>query len=144
MDLTKYGFSQPSLTVSSTDGRNFVLTEHIEYTSLSGVIYRLPQGAPSDGASTPEALWALPLCLTPFGKYWPAAYAHDCAYQDTLQIATPTGFIKASLTKEKCDSLLLEIMERLEVNQIIAHAIYQGVNVGGFIAFNDDRKKAKQ
>jgi Protein of unknown function (DUF1353) len=97
----------------------------------------MPKGAATDGASTPQAIWDV---LPPFGAYWLAAFLHDCAYQNTLLIVKETGMEKAALFKDDCDSLLKEAMQSLGVDNADVETIYQGVRVGGFKAFNDDRQ----
>ena len=98
-------FSPDYFKVATNDGHNFYLLEDVTYTSKDGTVYILPKGATSDGASVPEVLWNV---LPPFGKYWQAAYLHDCAYRDTLKTADGAY---ASLDETKSNDLLQEVME---------------------------------
>jgi hypothetical protein len=146
-------FSTRIAQTDTVDFRHFILTDSVEYFSLAGVLYRLPRYAPTDLASIPKELWSL---LPPAGEdgaeYGLAAFGHDCCYQDTLLVwpsgsmpsGTPipndnTGWIKASLSKSDSDLLLKEMMLACKVPDLIAEAIYQGVNLGGSGAFKKDR-----
>ena len=127
------GFQSKIAEVLTTDGRNFKLLKSITYISEAGITYIMPAGAPSDGASTPAILWPK---IPPFGDYWLAAYLHDCAYQNTLQLSDGT---KAKLLKSQCDDLLKEAMLSLGVDKVMVDTIYEGVVLGGWEAFKDDR-----
>lgn len=85
-----------------TDFKQFKLLEAVRYGAADGTLYELPKYAPSDLASTPEAIWGPPLYLPPCGWYGPAVYGHDCAYQNTLLIVEADGTKrKANITKEQ-------------------------------------------
>lgn len=133
------GFKNLPLKVSSKDGRNFILLEPAIYQATDGSLYSMPVGAASDGASTPSELWPL---IPPFGSYWPAAYLHDCAYRDTLQVWDGGKFILATLPKTRCDELLRESMESLGVSLVERDTIFEGVVIGGTSSFDSDRMKA--
>ena len=119
-------FQQTPMKVETDDGRSFTLIQAYNYLCRSGELITIPVGTTSDGASTPVGLW---LTIPPFGKYWKAAVLHDYLYRYTNR------------PKAECDLLLLEAMESLGVNEIEAHAIYEGVNLAGQISFDEDRKK---
>lgn len=135
----------PVLKVKSSDGRHFVLTDFIDYVSETGIRFRAPMGGKSDGCSTPPEIWAAMgvSWLPPFGKYWPAAYFHDGAYQNWLLTVNPDGICSiANMTKDQADDLFREIMEHLEVKLLERSAIYEGVHLAGWRAFRDDRAAA--
>ena len=119
-------FQQTPMKVETDDGRYVTLLQPYNYLCRSGELITIPAGTTSDGASTPPALW---VTIPPFGKYWKAAVLHDYLYRITKR------------PKAECDSILLEAMESLGVNEIEAHAIYEGVHLGGEISFEEDRKK---
>lgn len=133
------GFQNLPLEVSTRDGRNFVLLKESVYVAKDGTQYCLPFGAESDGASTPQAIWNL---IPPFGPYWPAAVLHDCAYRNTLQIWNGSDWVKASLSKNECDDLLLEAMASLGVGMVERETIYEGVVIGGTSSFEKDRAQS--
>lgn len=120
----KYGFSTPYLKVGTDDGHNFFLLEGFKYTAKNGQEVLATPDFSSDGASTPSLLWSV---IPPFGKYWMAAVLHDVCYR----------FLQ--LPKDRCDDLLKEAMELLEVPKVIAHPIYEGVHLFGWNSFNEDR-----
>lgn len=128
-----------------TDFKQFKLLKSVDYGALDGKVYRLPAFAGSDLASTPPAVWGPPLYLPPCNWYGPAVYGHDCGYQDTLVIVQEDGTTrKAALTKEQCDALCLEMMHALKPNPTALEsaqmqAIYDGVSLGGWHAFKEDR-----
>lgn len=132
------GFTEQSFFVATSDGRNFTFTAPVTYCARDGRLFRIPEGATTDGASTPPILWQT---LPPFGAYWRAAALHDAAYRNTLQKQNDTGtdWIAANLTKDECDALLLEAMELDGVDAVQRDAIYEGVHLGGFEAFKEDR-----
>ena len=119
-------FDRTSIDVRTSDGRNFVLLTPFSFTSAKdGQIYTVPAGATSDGASTPPELWPT---IPPFGKYWLAAFLHDWAYR------------MSDLPKARCDELLREAMEALQVDRAEADAIYEGVHLFGQSSFDQDRE----
>lgn len=131
------GFSTTDFKTSSPDGRNFVLLESVIYVTKAGVAYQIPVGATSDGASTPPLLWPT---IPPFGSYWKAAFLHDAAYRNSLQVLQDNQWLKARLTKDVCDNLLLEAMDALGTHTITKEEIYKGVVLCGTSSFDADRK----
>jgi hypothetical protein len=132
-------------TITSGDFRNFKLLEDEDYIAIDGTHYRLPKYAPSDLGSIPSPLWGPPLFLVPFGLFARPFYLHDCGFQNTLLIVNNDGTTKvANLTEEKCNDLLLEAMNSVsnsltELEKAQRDAIYQGVRIGGWHAYKEDR-----
>ena len=118
-------FSTDTLRVETADGQHFVLLEGFTFTRDDGCVITVPPGSASDGASTPRPLW---IHLPPFGKYWMAAFLHDHLYRDT------------DLPKDYCDDTFLQAMRCLGVDEITATTIYEGVHIGGWSAYRDDRE----
>jgi hypothetical protein len=128
------GFQSQDLCVRTADGLNCYLTEEIVYIAKDGAVLKLPVGTYSNGASTPREMWSV---LPPFGKYWMAAFLHDGAYDNMLQIQQPNGaFTVARLPKSQCDALLFEAMDSLGVTQEEKAAIYKAVDLFGQAYFN--------
>ena len=73
-------------------------------------------------------------------KYWMAAFLHDCAYRNTLQVWAGGEFVQANLNKETCDNLLKEAMTSLGTHTLTRDTIYEGVNLGGWKSFEEDRQ----
>ena len=133
----------PILQVKSSDGRHFTLTAPLDYITRDGRRFRAPIGSKSDGCSTPPEIWnAMGVAwLPPFGKYWPAAFFHDGAYQNWLLLVNADGICRqADLTKDQADDLFAEIMEVLNVKFFERSAIYEGVHLCGWRAFREDRE----
>lgn len=135
-------------TMESGDFRNFKLLKAERYLARDGTLYELPQYAPSDLASVPPEFWGAPLFLTPFGWYAHPAYLHDCGFQNTLLVVTQSNGceikVKAALTEAKCNALILEAMQLLKPEPSVLEAaqmkaIYEGVALFGWHAFNEDR-----
>ncbi len=120
-------------SVCNQDGRNWKLLTPMVYQSRDGRVFIVPRGASTDGASTPALIASL---FPPTGAYWQSAVLHDSAYQNTLE--TASGF-KAGLSKDDCDLLLKEAMELSGVDPITVETIYEGVRLGGWMAFKNDR-----
>lgn len=112
------------LLVRTRDGRNVCLCEELVYNAKDGVVYIVPIGSTSDGASTPRFIWNI---IPPFGKYFLAAVLHDHLYRNT------------HFPKELCDNLLYEACMSLGDNHLEAWEIYEGVHLGGHSSFNTDR-----
>lgn len=127
------GFQSDDFTVSTSDGRNFVLLNSVVFIAKDGTKWTIPAGATSDGASTPRFTWDV---LPPFGVYWRAAVLHDAAYRGTLLDAEGG---EANLPKDKCDDLLMEAMELCGVSEADRWVIYRGVKDAGGAAFAEDR-----
>ena len=133
--------SRNDLLVRTTDGRNVVLQEPLEFVTDAGRRLRAPAGTESDGASTPAALWPT---YPPFGKYWLAAVLHDAAYRDKLEVMNLAGqWVPAHLAKDDCDALFLQAMRSLGVTEADRLILYDGVHFGGNAAFNADRKQTQ-
>jgi hypothetical protein len=135
------GFSTRICNVITSDFRIFALMEAVDYVSAAGIRYRMPKAAMSDLASIPRGLWNL---LPPPGEngaeYGIAAYLHDCAYRNTLQIVNADGTVSiANLSKADCDLLLKEAMLYCGVPEAIVETIYEAVNLAGGSSYKEDR-----
>jgi len=117
-------FSINALDVRTSDGHNVVVLRPFTFTRKDGTVITVPAGTTSDGASTPYIIWNT---LPPFGKYWMAAVLHDYLYRDS------------KFEKDFCDDTLAEAMDVLGVGYLDHFAIYEGVSLCGWHAFNDDR-----
>jgi hypothetical protein len=124
-------FEKESVAVRTSDGRTVELLEPMRYFTSTGAIITVPVGTISDGASTPRTIWPT---LPPFGSYWRACVLHDHLYRNTF------------LPRDYCDQMLNEAMVACGVPDAQRIAIYEGVRMGGWKAFDDDRKalEAKQ
>lgn len=134
--------SRNDLLVRTSDGRNVVLQEPLEYVCDCGSRVRAPIGATSDGASTPRALWQL---VPPFGEYWLAAVLHDAAYRGTLEVQQADGsWAPADFTQAEADDLIGQAMASLGVNEEERSAIYRALKEFGGKAFREDRASTGQ
>lgn len=129
--------SRNDVLVRTADGRNFVVQEPIEVVRDDGARFQVPVGATSDGASTPAFMWPK---LAPFGLWWLAAVVHDAAYRGTLlRLTTDNEWKLAMLPKDECDTLFLDCMSALGVDQKDKDALYEGVHLLGWGSFKEDR-----
>ena len=135
-----YGFKSNLFAVTTEDGRNFVLFNDADYVAKDGRLFRIPVGATSDGASTPQPIWNL---IPPFGKYWKAAVLHDAAYRNILLVWDGSAWQTACLPFEASNELIYEAMQSLGVDQLEAVAIYEAVALAGRPAFDADRAAAQ-
>jgi hypothetical protein len=135
-NFMNYGFKDTRFEVETEDGRNFVIIKDADYVSKKGIIYRIPIGATTDGASTPQVSWNL---IPPFGKYWKAAVLHDAAYRNSLLVWNGTVFAKANLGFEDSNDLILEAMQSCGVNEVECYTIYEAVATCGKLSFIKDR-----
>lgn len=118
------GFNVKQLITSSSDGHNFTLVEPFTFTCQDGTVIDVGAGAQSDGASVPQALWAI---LPPFGSYWMAAFLHDSLYR------------YSDLPKDRCDAIFAEALEWLKVGPALKDTLYEGVERLAAIPFAEDR-----
>jgi hypothetical protein len=132
------GFLQPYPLFScpSGDGRNFVLSDYLYYTTSCGTEYRGIVGATTDGASTPREIWNV---YPPFGKYWLAAILHDFAYRGMLEEKMDSGlWVRVQLPFNECNDLLMDAMKQLGIDILTRNIIYNAVKVAGQDAFLND------
>lgn len=131
--------SRNDVLVRTEDGHNVVVEEPILVVRDDGAHFRVPVGSASDGASTPAIMWPE---LAPFGPWWLAAVVHDAAYRGTLERQMANGsWLKANLPKAECDTLFLDLMSALGVDQAKKETLYEGVHLCGWKAFRDDRQQ---
>lgn len=99
------------------------------FRDSQGLKWYVPAGTYTDGASIPRVLWSIvghPR-ETEIGQ---AACVHDVLYR------SPQG-----LTRKRCDEILIEGMQCLGASWMKRKAVYYGLRVGGFVAWNNYRKK---
>ena len=108
-------------------------------------LYELPAFAPTDYASVPQELWGAPLFLIPYGWWSLPAFGHDTGFQNKLLKLLPGGSkALARLTEPQCNDLILEMMNAIKPSptafeKLQRDAIYEGVTIGGWHAFKEDR-----
>ena len=114
------------------DGYHRRLLEDISYhvggpDSLDKIV--IPKGFVSDGGSVPRILWTF---IDPWGPASKAFWLHDWLYhtQDRTRLVS--------------DAILLEAMEVLGVNWLKRELIYNGVRIGGWVAWNEHTKELKE
>ena len=123
--------------------------EPMRYQSFDGTVYEIPYCQPTDFASTPPLTWGPPLYLIPTGWWAIPAMGHDAAFQNTLLVVNEDGSkTKANLTEQQCNALFLEMMQAIKPNPTLfeklqMEAIYEGVTIGGWHAFKEDRGTEK-
>jgi len=106
------------------DGANHRVDKPYNYASdFLRAIVRVPPGFITDFASVPKLLRsALPV----WNVYGPAAVIHDFLYWSQ------------TTTREEADAVLLEAMRVLGVPEATAQLIYDGVRLGGQIAWDNN------
>jgi Protein of unknown function (DUF1353) len=135
-----YGFTNTLAEVATSDGRNFIVRQPIEYLARDGTRYQVAIGALTDGMSTPQQVWAI---IPPFGlTTWLPAVLHDAAYRLTLKIWAAGRWCETALVREDCDRLILEAMESLGADPAKRDVIYEALRLFGQAAFDEDRGKA--
>lgn len=134
----------PDLKTLTRDLRNYTLLEAKEIETTDGRRFRMPVGATSDGASIPQVAWSLG--FTPFGVYGPAAFAHDCAFRDTLEIWNEGSQVweKAHLSEEDSNDLINALMFALGTPESTRLVIYGALVAFGRPAFVADRAEAQK
>lgn len=120
------------LRLEFLDDSRFQLTEAFEFMSIvTESVICVPAGFVTDFASIPRGLWNL---LPPTGRYGKAAVVHDWLYQ-TRDAGTHLVW------RDEADAVLREGMEVLEVRKLTRWAIYAGIRLGGWVAWNNYRQE---
>lgn len=116
----------PFPILCEVDDNLWMLMDHFSYTGDDNITYSAPKGMLTDLTSIPRQLWDL---LPPFGRYSGAAVIHDYLYQSQIT------------TKEIADRVLEEAMDMVNVPHFIKQLIYEGVKIGGQIAWDQHSKE---
>lgn len=117
------------LVVSPVRERTWKVRNPLVCSTRFGTIV-VPRGFETDGASVPRIMWRL---FPPFdGDYDAAAVLHDYVYRNSLKL----GF-----TREQADTLLRDGMVATHTARWKRCAIYYGVRLGGWTAWNINREK---
>ena len=123
------------LELEYLDGRTWRLTHRFEFMSeVTESVIDIPDGFLTDFASIPRGLWNV---LPPTGLYGKAAVVHDWLYK-TRKATTHL------VDRAEADAVLLESMEVLGVGRFTRLAIYAGVRLGGWAAWNAHRKEDEE
>ncbi len=125
-----HGFWGP-LDVRDLDGRQFLLLMPFSYTTRAGTVIHVPAGFRTDMASVPRLIWQV---IPPLGTYDKPAVIHDWLYQ--------TGRCNGdTITRAQADDVLLEACECSGVGWAMRQSIYRGVRIGGWVPWNNYRRK---
>lgn len=135
-------------TINAIDAEGRLISkflEPVDYLAKDGTRYRIPAYQPTDYASVPPLFWGAPLLLIPYGWWSLPASLHDAAYQNLLLVVPTYGTTRlAGLDRSECDALLCESMASIKPAATVFEkaqmdAIYEGVTIGGWHAFKEDR-----
>jgi Protein of unknown function (DUF1353) len=111
------------------------LLADLSYRSSNGMVYTVPSGFVSDGASVPRPVWWL---YPPFGElYEPAAWLHDHLYANAE--AYP-GTDHGHVSRAEADGLLWEAARVTGFRPAGCEFIYQAVRLGGWLAWRRYRR----
>lgn len=124
-------FTQPLVLEDLGNGTWRTTREFIYYVGEEGKgeAIVVPQGFVTDLASVPRMLWPL---VPPMGKFNQAAVLHDYLYSIGCK------------TRKACDDVFLEAMAVLGVRWSQRWTIYSGVRIGGWVAWNNHRRREGQ
>ncbi len=135
-------------TISNLDYSATKLLKSIQYTAEDGSIYELPYALPTDYGSVPSAFWGPPLFLIPTGWWSISTFFHDAGFKNLLLRVLPSGLREKAFPnfhdEQKVNDLLLEMMQAIKPNPSLLEkaqmkAIYEGVTLGGWHAWAEDR-----
>jgi len=135
------GFQNDILIVQTRDGLDDILMDVLDFTDYDGTLYRAPIGSTTDGLSTPKIVRLIP-GYDATGDDWWSGVLHDSSYRDFLQVNRGV-WVKASLTQEQCDHLILHAMKSQGVGFVRRHIIFFALRLFGSFAFKGDRAAAK-
>lgn len=121
------------------DGINFEVLEHIIYRDKKGRLFRTLIGLISDSGSIPTIFQNI---ISSRGKLLRGFVLHDGLYKDMIEIQLPDGtWVKYTADENESNSLLLEVSESLGGSELECHTIHGMLQLFGWKAFSDDRKK---
>ena len=127
--MNDYGrfIGEVSLERSPGHGGGFVLSEPLVFLATRlGLRIEVAPGWETDGASIPRILWAW---ADPWnGPYLAAAVIHDALYRSH------------ALCRQRADDVLLDGMRACRVRPSQAWAIWVGVRIGGWAAYDQVTK----
>lgn len=105
------------------------------FAFLSPTLGRIevPAGFDTDYASVPRLFWSL---YPPDGSYTPAAVIHDALYFYQAKGEGAPRWI----TRAEADRVFLEAMTALGVPALRRRLLYSAVRVGGWVAWNRNRR----
>ena len=111
------------------NGRQFVLGAPYDYMVAPGLHLSVPKGFVTDFASIPQIIANIFPILD---EHLPAAVMHDWLYSTGLY------------PRAQADRIFLQHMDRLGVPFWKRRAIYHGVRLGGWLAWQDHRSRDKK
>jgi len=137
-------FTSALVTRWEDDG-TWVIVEGFRYyvgEVESGLFVDVPDGYRTDLTSVPRVLQWL---VRKLGKEGPCAAVHDVLYSTgemSIEIEDPERpgrFLetKVKVTKGISDSIFYESMTVKNVNPLRREALYRGLQVGGFVSWNE-------
>ena len=130
-----HGFLNLTLDVRSSNGRDDILLDNLDYLSKDGVFYRVPKSSTTDGMSTPAIVSGIP-GFEPYGRHWFSAVLHDAAYRGTLQIRKFGKYERADLDREASDRLIREALESQGVGPVRRGIIFNALRAFGWPNFH--------
>jgi hypothetical protein len=107
----------------------------LETRLRSGRLFRGADSSTTDGLSAPKFV---KLNIQSTNSFLPAVW-HDCGYRDTLEEFINEVWVHVTLSKQECDSGLLELCQDNFVPEDEAKLIYIAVNEFGQSSFDSDR-----
>jgi hypothetical protein len=123
---TRLNLTGPLRVEILPSGRRARLTQPYRVGTAAGRIIEVPEGFETDFASVPRLFWRI---VPPWGRYSPAAVAHDYLYS--------TG----KVSRKEADGIFLELMERLTVPLWKRYVMYWAVRLFGWFAWNAHAKR---
>lgn len=126
-------FSGLAQVEDQEDGVHAKLLAPLSYTHKGWKI-TVPKGFTTNFASIPRVFWRL---LPPRGRYNRAAIVHDWLY-----FAQPIDpLTKKPIKQSRADLILRDAALDLEAKWWEALALWVGVRIGGWVAWNNHRKR---
>lgn len=156
----------------STDGRNCVIEEPLEFVDKLGNLYRTETFLITDGGSIPPLgviggvlmflvhflarfsgwfeLLAIPcllvcisgLYLTSYARWWWSYILHDACYKDRLERWDGNAWAHCTLTEPQSNSLLYQAMRKQKAHWWEYTIVFLALHCFGWRAFDADRKAA--
>lgn len=122
------------------DGINAEMLEHVVYVDKKGRTFRTEIGLITDFGSIPQAFRNI---IDNRGKLIRPFVFHDGLYQDKIEMLQIDGITwrKYTASEEESNGLLLESGESLGASELELHTIYGMLELCGWKAFSEDRKK---
>lgn len=130
-------FTQPNLLPVPWKGGSAYMLAAPWQVEVFGVLFDVPAGIVTDGASVPRSLWT-PLGMTPDGLHRAAGLLHDALYR------LVGVFCGAIWSRKQCDDAYRELCHMAGAGKGSALTMWMGIRLGGWATWRRYARNPKR